>query len=119
MIHISLFHTQYFYTLISTPHALHLTPRMTFHASRLTTNSSFLALRHSHPQERGGMQCFEDKDLAMRYRQNNEFELVFVVAYQRILQLSYMDKFLTSIEAAFRDKYKQQLLQVSRRMSVN
>ena len=48
----------------------------------------------------------------MRYRQNNEFDLVFVVAYQRILQLSYMDKFLTSIEAAFRDKYKQQLMQV-------
>lgn len=40
---------------------------------------------------------------------NNEFELVFVVAYQKILQLSYVDKFLSDIHLEFRDKYKNEL----------
>ena len=31
------------------------------------------------------------------------------VAYQKILQLSYMDKFLSDIECEFRDKYKDDL----------
>lgn len=40
---------------------------------------------------------------------DNEFELVFVVAYQRILQLSYVDKFLNDVHLEFRDKYKNDL----------
>jgi hypothetical protein len=32
---------------------------------------------------------------------------VFVVAYQNILKLTYIDKFLTEIQLRFRDKYKQ------------
>lgn len=45
----------------------------------------------------------------MQYKLNNEFELVFVVAYQKILQLSYVDKFLSDIHLEFRDKYKNEL----------
>ena len=37
---------------------------------------------------------------------DNEFDLVFVTAYQKILQLSYVDKFLDDIQLEFRDKYR-------------
>lgn len=40
---------------------------------------------------------------------DNEFELIFVVAYQKILQLSYVDKFLSDVHLEFRDKYKNEL----------
>ncbi len=35
--------------------------------------------------------------------------MVFVVAYQNILKLSYVDKFLNEIQLRFRDKYKQEI----------
>lgn len=41
---------------------------------------------------------------------DNEFELIFVVAYQKILQLAYVDKFLSDIHLEFRDKYKNDLV---------
>lgn len=40
---------------------------------------------------------------------DNEFELIFVVAYQKILQLAYVDKFLSDVHLEFRDKYKNEL----------
>ncbi|KAI1287020.1 Signal recognition particle receptor subunit alpha -like protein [Halotydeus destructor] len=43
--------------------------------------------------------------LALQYRLNNEFDLVFVVGYQKMLSLSYIDKFLDDVQLAFRDKY--------------
>lgn len=45
----------------------------------------------------------------MQYKLDNEFELIFVVAYQKILQLGYVDKFLSDIHLEFRDKYKNEL----------
>lgn len=43
--------------------------------------------------------------LLLQFCLDNEFELVFVVGYQKMLSLSYVDKFLTDIQLAFRDKY--------------
>ena len=60
-------------------------------------------------QERGGGNSFTHGSLALKYKLDNEFELVFVVAYQNKLQLSYVDKLLTDIQLAFRDKYKDEL----------
>lgn len=40
---------------------------------------------------------------------DNEFELIFVVAYQKILQLSYVDKFLNDVHLEFRDRFKNEL----------
>jgi signal recognition particle receptor subunit alpha len=57
-------------------------------------------------QERGGLESFTHDALAIKYRLDNEFELVFVVAYQKFLQLSYVDKFLSDIQIEFRDRYK-------------
>lgn len=45
----------------------------------------------------------------LQYKLDNEFDLVFVVAYQKILQLSYVDKFLNDVQLEFRDKYKNEL----------
>lgn len=60
-------------------------------------------------QERTGNNTFNHNSLTLQYKLDNEFELVFVVAYQRILQLSYVDKFLNDVHLEFRDKYKNEL----------
>ncbi|XP_068631191.1 signal recognition particle receptor subunit alpha [Battus philenor] len=60
-------------------------------------------------QERSGNNTFNHNSLTLQYKLDNEFELVFVVAYQRILQLSYVDKFLNDVHLEFRDKYKNDL----------
>ncbi|KAK2566608.1 Signal recognition particle receptor subunit alpha [Acropora cervicornis] len=60
-------------------------------------------------QERGGNNSFTHGSLALKYKLDNEFELVFVVAFQKTLQLSYIDKLLTDIQLKFRDKYKDEL----------
>ncbi|KAL3266672.1 hypothetical protein HHI36_010834 [Cryptolaemus montrouzieri] len=59
-------------------------------------------------QERG-LNTYNDNGLSLQYKLDNEFDLVFVVAYQKILQLSYVDKFLNDIHLEFRDKYKNEL----------
>lgn len=60
-------------------------------------------------QERSGNNSFNHNALTLQYKLDNEFELVFVVAYQRILQLSYVDKLLNDVHLEFRDKYKNEL----------
>jgi len=47
--------------------------------------------------------------LALQYKLDNEFDLIFVVAYQNIIKLSYIDKFLTEIQLKFRDAFKSEL----------
>src|SRR5690625_2856214 len=49
---------------------------------------------------------FQIDTLLLQFCLDNEFELVFVVGYQKMLSLSYVDKFLTDIQLAFRDKFK-------------
>ena len=39
----------------------------------------------------------------------SRIHIQFQVAYQKILQLSYVDKFLNEIQMLFRDKYKDDL----------
>lgn len=48
---------------------------------------------------------FNHENLALQYKMDNEFELIFVVGYQKFLTLSYVDKFLDEIQLAFRDKF--------------
>lgn len=60
-------------------------------------------------QERTGSNTFDHNNLTLQYKLDNEFELIFVVAYQKILQLSYIDKFLSDVHLEFRDKYKNEL----------
>lgn len=60
-------------------------------------------------QERTGSNSFDHNSLTLQYKLDNEFELIFVVAFQKILQLAYVDKFLSDIHLEFRDKYKNEL----------
>lgn len=60
-------------------------------------------------QERTGNHTYEHESLRLQYKLDNEFELIFVVAYQKILQLSYVDKFLNDIHLEFRDRFKNEL----------
>jgi len=61
-------------------------------------------------QERGGSAAFVHGTVQMKYMQDNEFELIFVVGYQKILTLSYVDKLIDDVHRSFRDRYRQQLL---------
>lgn len=61
-------------------------------------------------QERGG-NAFTHEALTLKYKLDNEFELVFVVGFQKILTLTYVDKFIDDIHLLFRDKYRNQLKQ--------
>lgn len=79
-----------------------------------TTNQIFTPsvnalIRNVILQERTGINTFDHNGLSLQYKLDNEFDLVFVVAYQKILQLSYVDKFLNDIHLEFRDKYKNEL----------
>ena len=52
---------------------------------------------------------FEQGLLALKYKLDNKFELVFVVGYQKNLKLNYLDKLLDDIQMRFRDNYAQYL----------
>lgn len=60
-------------------------------------------IKHVFLEERTG--SYQTDQLQIKYNMDNEFELIFVVGYQKFLQLSYVDKFLNDIQLAFRDKY--------------
>ncbi|KAL2748132.1 signal recognition particle receptor subunit alpha [Vespula maculifrons] len=77
--------------------------------SQIFTPSVNALIRSVILQERTGNHTFEHESLRLQYKLDNEFELVFVVAYQKILQLSYVDKFLNDIHLQFRDKFKNEL----------
>lgn len=49
---------------------------------------------------------FEHGQLALKHKLDNEFELVFVVGYQKMLPLLYLDKLLDEIHLRFRKKYE-------------
>jgi len=62
-------------------------------------------------QERATVDRYwESGQLALKYKLDNEFELVFVVAYQKMLPLSYLDKLLDEIQKRFRDMFEENLI---------
>ena len=52
---------------------------------------------------------FEQGSLALKYKLDNKFDLVFVVGYQKILPLNYLNKLMDEIQLRFRNKYAQDL----------
>lgn len=60
-------------------------------------------VKHVFIEERTGN--YQTDQLQIKYHLDNEFELIFVIGYQKFLQLSYVDKFLSDVHLAFRDKY--------------
>lgn len=75
----------------------------------LLTNSVNELIKSVILQERGLTSAWNHNTLSMQYKLDNEFELVFVVAYQNIIKLAYVDKFLSEIQLRFRDKYKHEI----------
>ncbi|TDH15059.1 hypothetical protein EPR50_G00027780 [Perca flavescens] len=62
-------------------------------------------------QERSGNNSYTHEALSLKYKLDNEFELIFVVGFQKILTLTYVDKFIDDIQLHFRDRYKNELEQ--------
>lgn len=62
-------------------------------------------------QERSGNNSFTHEGLSLKYKLDNEFELIFVVGFQKILTLTYVDKFIDDVQLHFRDRYKNELEQ--------
>ncbi|TRY88085.1 hypothetical protein DNTS_024145 [Danionella cerebrum] len=62
-------------------------------------------------QERSGNNFFTHNTLSLKYKLDNEFELVFVVGFQKNLTLKYVDKFIDDVQLHFRDRYKNELEQ--------
>ncbi|XP_056090178.1 signal recognition particle receptor subunit alpha [Rhinichthys klamathensis goyatoka] len=60
-------------------------------------------------QERSGNNSFNHNSISLKYKLDNEFELVFVVGFQNILTLKYVDKFIDDVQLQFRDRYKNEL----------
>jgi len=62
-------------------------------------------------QEKSGNRTsqFESGSLSLKYRLDNEFELVFIAAFQKMLPLLYLDKLLDEIQLLFRDKFSKHL----------
>jgi len=52
---------------------------------------------------------WESGQLALRYKLDNEFDLVFVIGYQKMLNLTYLDKLLDEIQLRFRDNFQDDL----------
>ena len=50
-----------------------------------------------------------NNSMAIKYRLDNEFELVFIAGYQKMLPLLYLDKLLDEIQRRFRDKFENEL----------
>ncbi|KAF4530114.1 hypothetical protein B566_EDAN001371, partial [Ephemera danica] len=79
--------------------------------SQIFTPSVNALIRSVILQERTGNNSFDHDALTLKYKLDNEFELIYVIAFQKILQLSYVDKFLDDIHLQFRDRYKNDLQQ--------
>ncbi|MFH4984385.1 hypothetical protein AB6A40_011094 [Gnathostoma spinigerum] len=60
-------------------------------------------------QERGNCSIFKHSDVAIKYKLDNEFDLVFLIVYQSAIQLSYGDQLLSDVQKRFRDMYKNVL----------
>ena len=59
-------------------------------------------------QERN-VSSFSRQGLTIKYKLDNEFDIIILVVYQSIIQLSYADKLLTETHIRFRDLYKNVL----------
>jgi len=59
-------------------------------------------------QERN-VASFNHEGMTVKYKLDNELDIVILVVYQSIIQLSYADKLLTEVQLRFRDLYKNVL----------
>lgn len=58
-------------------------------------------------EERAGTDSYYKDNYALKWTFANELDLVFVVAYQKILQLAYIDELLETVKRMFLETHKQ------------
>ncbi|VDN01141.1 unnamed protein product [Thelazia callipaeda] len=78
-------------------------------SGHLFTDSINQLIREVLMQGRGNTTLFKHNDVTIKYKLDNEFELVFLVVYQSAIQLSYADQLLSDVHKKFRDMYKNVL----------
>ncbi|KAI8330421.1 SRP54-type protein [Chlamydoabsidia padenii] len=61
-------------------------------------------------EERSGTDIYLKDSYALKWTFANELDLVFVVAYQKILQLSYIDELLETVKRLFIETYKDSVV---------
>lgn len=66
-------------------------------------------------EERGNETSFNVESYTVKWCFANEFELIFVVVYQKILQLLYIDELLEAVRRKFCDQYRETLQDVKSR----
>ncbi|KAH7729958.1 Protein F38A1.8 [Aphelenchoides avenae] len=52
---------------------------------------------------------FNHEGMTLKYKMDNEFDIVVLVVYQSVIQLAYADKLLSEVHIRFRDMYKNVL----------
>ncbi|KAI8994535.1 signal recognition particle, alpha subunit, N-terminal-domain-containing protein [Pilobolus umbonatus] len=62
-------------------------------------------------EERAGIELYHKDNYCLKWTFANDVDLVFVVAYQKILQLGYIDELLETIKIIFLDTYKDTITQ--------
>ncbi|KAI8886067.1 P-loop containing nucleoside triphosphate hydrolase protein [Backusella circina FSU 941] len=60
-------------------------------------------------EERAGTDSYFKDNYALKWTFANEVDLVFVVAYQKILHLQYIDELLETVKVMFIDTYKDEI----------
>ncbi|KAF7727877.1 hypothetical protein EC973_006990 [Apophysomyces ossiformis] len=61
-------------------------------------------------EERAGSDSYATDNYAFKWSFANEFELVFVVAYQKFLQLPYIDELLETVKRLFLDMFSESIV---------
>lgn len=81
---------------------------------------AFQALTFNYLQERStGNKYFEQENLALQFKLDNELDLVFAVVFQKVIQLTYVDTFLADLQQAFKRKFGDSLLTSAQKLSAN
>lgn len=62
-------------------------------------------------EERAGTDSYFKENYALKWTFANELDLVFVVAYQKILQLNYIDELLETVKRMFLETNKEVIAQ--------
>ncbi|CAD6191885.1 unnamed protein product [Caenorhabditis auriculariae] len=60
-------------------------------------------------QERGNTMQFKDQNYTMKFHLDNELDVVFLVVYQSIVQLSYTERLMSSVRERFRKAFYTEL----------
>ncbi|CAJ0585910.1 unnamed protein product, partial [Mesorhabditis spiculigera] len=58
-------------------------------------------------QERANINHFKHNDMVLKFRMDNEYDLLFIVIHHSIIQLAYADKLLADINASFCRNYEE------------